>query len=505
MFLEKALQMKKNAVNRILIIGEILLVLEIALGIVFQGVFHSSYFKKYSELSTRLVNEETEDLAEAISSDLTSARNTLQAAVSVAGGEKSTLASAKFLGAVAENLPAGFVAYVDENGDAHDASENTVNVIEMGYGSKLLAGRILYTIDAGFDEKPYAYFVVPVPANEEATEYIAAFIEPSYIEENFKEAPSYSSSFFVLTDYEHKSVYIAGKPGNLFLAEGSLWDNLRKFAKSQNDWNAFEKAYDSGEKNILEAYQAKITRNVTYTPVENTEWNLIIGYDSAYLKSEVKGFALPGKTFAIEIVIVLVAVLLTYTIVAIRVRNRSDTSSKELTGKAETDLLTGVLNKLATESKIKEYISANPDGQGTLILIDVDNFKKINDKMGHAFGDEVLRNLGLRLKTLYRATDIVGRIGGDEFVVFLKDISDMEIVEREARKLEIFFRDFEVGEYTKYSVNASLGATIYPVDGRSFEELYKNADDALYYVKQNGKNKLVFYKQDEKFPVDDIK
>ena len=99
----------------------------------------------------------------------------------------------------------------------------------------------------------------------------------------------------------------------------------------------------------------------------------------------------------------------------------------------------------------------------------------------------------------------MGRIGGDEFIVFLKDISDMNIIEREARKLEVFFRDFEVGEYTKYSVNASLGATIFPMDGQNFETLYKNADSALYYVKQNGKNKLVFYKEDEKFPEEDRK
>ena len=75
----------------------------------------------------------------------------------------------------------------------------------------------------------------------------------------------------------------------------------------------------------------------------------------------------------------------------------------------------------------------------------------------------------------------------------------MDVIEREARKLELFFQSFEVGEYTRYSVTASLGAAIYSIDGSSFEELYKNADKALYFVKQHGKKQLVFYKQDQKF------
>ena len=75
----------------------------------------------------------------------------------------------------------------------------------------------------------------------------------------------------------------------------------------------------------------------------------------------------------------------------------------------------------------------------------------------------------------------------------------MDVIEREARKLELFFQSFEVGEYTRYSVTASLGAAIYTCDGTTFEELYKNADKALYYVKQHGKKQLVFYNQDQKF------
>ena len=146
---------------------------------------------------------------------------------------------------------------------------------------------------------------------------------------------------------------------------------------------------------------------------------------------------------------------------------------------------------------IREYMEKYPDKQGVLFVLDVDNFKKINDTMGHAFGDEVLRSLAVRLQSMFRATDIVGRTGGDEFMVFLKDIREISMIEREGRKIEQFFHQFEVGEYVKYSVTASVGAAVFPGDGKSFEELYKAADNALYVSKRHGKNQLSFYKKPE--------
>ena len=165
---------------------------------------------------------------------------------------------------------------------------------------------------------------------------------------------------------------------------------------------------------------------------------------------------------------------------------------------ADTVLLTDLNNKMATERKIREYMEQYPDKQGVLFVLDVDNFKKINDTMGHAFGDEVLRNLAVRLQSMFRATDIVGRTGGDEFMVFLKDIREITMIERVGKKIEQFFHQFEVGEYVKYSVTASVGAAVFPGDGRTFEDLYKSADNALYVSKRHGKNQLTFYKKPEK-------
>lgn len=173
---------------------------------------------------------------------------------------------------------------------------------------------------------------------------------------------------------------------------------------------------------------------------------------------------------------------------------RADDNKQKLEERADTDLLTGLNNKIATERKIREYIESHPDESGMLIVFDIDKFKKINDTQGHAFGDEVLKTLGERISGQFRVTDIIGRIGGDEFMIYLKNIPSEEIAKKEAEKLMLFFQDFKAGsEYIKYSATASVGVAMYPEDGTNFEQLYKAADDALYYSKDNGRNQLNFH------------
>ena len=107
--------------------------------------------------------------------------------------------------------------------------------------------------------------------------------------------------------------------------------------------------------------------------------------------------------------------------------------------------------------------------------------------------EQVLRKLGRYLGSNFRVTDVVGRTGGDEFTIFLKNLKDDPATIRESQKLINFFRSFQVGEYVKYSATASIGAAVFPEDGKDFESMYKAADQALYKAKKRGKNQLAFY------------
>lgn len=176
----------------------------------------------------------------------------------------------------------------------------------------------------------------------------------------------------------------------------------------------------------------------------------------------------------------------------------------DLRKRAERDALTGLYNREETERKICDYIQNNPKELGALLMIDTDNFKRVNDKQGHLFGDAVLSELAAGMKRLTRQTDVVGRIGGDEFTIFLKNIaSRAEAEEKAAQLLDLFAHLFQQGKQP-IKVTCSAGVAIFPEDGRDFQTLYHSADLALYQAKRRGKNQYVLFDKEARTPVNQI-
>lgn len=167
---------------------------------------------------------------------------------------------------------------------------------------------------------------------------------------------------------------------------------------------------------------------------------------------------------------------------------------KELELKLHTDELTGCLNKATFQAFVKEKLEeVVSDHHYALFIIDIDNFKAINDNLGHQFGDAVLRAAGRRLQTIFRCDDYIGRIGGDEFMVFMHGVKDMAIIEEQARRIVESFDKTYKGNAREYRTTASIGISVYPRDGEEFSTLYNRADIALYDKKSRGKNGHTFY------------
>lgn len=148
-----------------------------------------------------------------------------------------------------------------------------------------------------------------------------------------------------------------------------------------------------------------------------------------------------------------------------------------------TDPLTQLYNRLGSERLIKKTMhEANAENHAVLLILDLDNFKKINDRFGHPAGDRILGEVALNLKECFRAGDIIGRLGGDEFIIFCSNIQDKTgvhlLLERVVKRLNITYEK----EAESVTVTASVGAAFYV--GQSFEELYKEADAALYHAKK---------------------
>ena len=131
-----------------------------------------------------------------------------------------------------------------------------------------------------------------------------------------------------------------------------------------------------------------------------------------------------------------------------------------------------------------------------MLLIDIDAFKSVNDTLGHVKGDAVITECGELLRRVFRRNDIVGRIGGDEFAVLLKDYGTPQLIIAKAKDVCNAFRQTQYleDEPTKtVNISASIGIALYGSDGKTFHELYTNADSALYAAKHAGKDRFAFF------------
>lgn len=165
-------------------------------------------------------------------------------------------------------------------------------------------------------------------------------------------------------------------------------------------------------------------------------------------------------------------------------------SQDELRYLANHDNLTNLPNRRLFLDRLEHAIkvSARTNSKLAIFFIDLDNFKLVNDSHGHAFGDEVLKEVGVRLKAAMRGSDTVARLAGDEFTVIAERVRDTIEVTAVARKLlQCFERPFEALGQTLH-VSASVGIGIFPDDGENLVSLMKNADQAMYKAKAEGRN-----------------
>ena len=288
---------------------------------------------------------------------------------------------------------------------------------------------------------------------------------------------------------------------DMYKVGSDAWESLIK-ENAEATIRRIKTKAQSGNSGSFSAKLGSADSLISYAPIPGTDQLLIIAFSQKNANRSIAKIISPSMkqlSLVVTMIVLFIAILLIINIMQIMGDNRS---KEDLQEKADNDQLTGLKNKIATEREIKEYMAEYPDSIGMLFLVDIDNFKKINDTMGHAFGDEVLREIGRNIGVNFRVSDVIGRIGGDEFMVFLKNLKEDANTIKEAQKLTYFFKHFQVGDYVKYSVTASIGAAVFPAHGTDFESLYKSADAAVYKSKKRGKNQLSFFDDRDKTPED---
>ena len=161
---------------------------------------------------------------------------------------------------------------------------------------------------------------------------------------------------------------------------------------------------------------------------------------------------------------------------------------------ADTDLLTGLTVRMAAQQEIEEHLTT--DDHGVMMLLDLDRFKSVNDRLGHQIGDKVLVEVAADLKKMFRNSDVLSRLGGDEFVVYLKSVPEKDWALQRASQIVREVRRWVGDGTTNIQITASVGIVMTNMVERTYDDLYRAADIAMYTAKREGGNKALFYSSD---------
>lgn len=158
------------------------------------------------------------------------------------------------------------------------------------------------------------------------------------------------------------------------------------------------------------------------------------------------------------------------------------------------DSLTKLYNKAYNKQIIEGFLrESKPGSRHALMIVDIDNFETVNENLGYLFGDTVLVNIADKLREIFYDTDVAGRIGGDEFLIFLKNVTSLELLQLKAEEINSVFRNTYTGENRNYKMSCSIGIASYPGDGMYFMDLFTKADAALMYTRETKGRFYNFY------------
>lgn len=272
-----------------------------------------------------------------------------------------------------------------------------------------------------------------------------------------------------------------------FLASESIYSYFAEYnVLSPDDLQSLKQKFIKQEKGYMTLNHNNKTSYMAYYPLKVNDWIMCYNID-VDVAQESYTFIIYAE-YLLFALFVFALVILLFTIY--KVNNKHQKRLLEFT---RIDALTGIKNKETLQNEISTYLKNDSSQQlGALFMIDVDNFKTVNDLNGHVIGDEVLKNFGSILKESFTIEDIVGRAGGDEFIVFVKDIQEHGNAINKAQEICQKIRNIEIDNF-KGTISCSIGIAFYPEHGTTFKGLYNLADQALYQTKNQGRNGYTCY------------
>lgn len=408
---------------------------------------------------------------------------------------------------ISKNLPFSILLVSTVEGSYFCSNDADINLKEPAYflrssnGDKKVSG--IYR-NALFGKDMIA-LTSPIYHDQTIIGNISGLYYTDSIKNVFYETTN-GNSFFQIIERNGNSILLSD--ASTYLGEPNIYTLLGQAKmKGQNSFDQVVKDIYGGKMGTTHFEYQEKDLYLSYAPIGVNDWYLLsfTQADGLISSNDIKGSTLQ----LMERIILLFFILIIYIIwrqfkykkVLIQNNENLERLNKQLKYDAENDLLTGLHNRVTSENLIAEYIET--EGKTTrhaLFVIDVDNFKSINDEMGHLNGDKVLEEAAAGFGNHFRANDIKGRIGGDEFIILLKEIQSTEDIIKKAENIRNIFKEINiVVDDVSMPVSASIGIAIYPDHGIDYRELFKKADIAMYHSKELGKDSYYIYSNDIEF------
>ena len=387
-------------------------------------------------------------------------------------------------------------ALIDEKGDAYYDNGVIKNVAHRRYFKEAISGKqtISDPLESSVDHEVRVVLGVPVYKNDKVIGVLGGSCNVTALshmlfDDLFGGA---GNSLLVTSDGE----IIAFDSGSASSTEITYGTNLFEYYGEKNlrgkhtlqDVRSDFKKGENGLVKLSLGERKEEDRYLAYMPIGYNDW-MICYTVPVKAAQQAYDFISRYELIFMSSFCIMVAVLILYIVL------KNNKEKAELLRSAQKDALTGVYNKENTQKMIDEILreKSTPGLHGFLIL-DMDHFKEVNDVYGHAMGDKVLEMLGNFLKKQFREQDVVGRIGGDEFVILLYNIGSRENMESRIKNLQEKIREIHMDGMEDHTFTLSAGIAFAPQDGDTFMELYQKADLALYQVKRSGRNGYRVYK-----------
>ena len=381
-----------------------------------------------------------------------------------------------------ENTDLNRTAIIDSDGNALYDNNVVKNVAHRRYFKESMQGKqsLSDPLESSVDQQTRVILSVPIYKNNQVIGVVGG---------SYNVTKLGNMLFDDLFDGQGKS-FIVDQDGNLITRD-------KKYEKKHNiktidnlfdicDEKKVKIDFNQQESDLIQV-QTKKNKSLylAYSPLKINDW-MICYIVPVHVAQESYTFIKHYETLLATFLGLIVLSLMIY------LAHSNSRENKYLIHLSEIDPLTSVFNKETTQKLIDQKLKNHE--HFCFLILDVDDFKSVNDNYGHAVGDKVFKNLSDLFKNHFRQTDIVGRIGGDEFIIL---IEDEVIAESRIQSLLKKVNELKIEELQDFKLSISVGMAFAPSNGTTFMELYRHADHALYQTKRTGKNDYKIYKNDE--------